>query len=721
MKRKNKHQHKRRHVSVPAEQVPEREAILEFLTAANKPRSYEKIARHFAVDDERAREALERRLAAMQRDGQIIKNRREGYGLVQKMDLVRGRIIGHPDGYGFLKPDEGGEDLYLSAREMRSLLHGDVILASVTSIDRRGRREGAMVEILERANKTVVGRFHKEGNVGFVVPDNRRIHQDILIPIEHSAKAKTGNYVVAEIVQQPDRHTQPIGRITEILGKHMSAELAVNIALRSHEIPCVWPEEVEKEIKKYSPEVRKADKSGRVDIRNLPLITIDGEDARDFDDAVYCEKQGNGWRLLVAIADVSHYVKPGTALDDEAQVRGNSVYFPQRVIPMLPEILSNGLCSLKPDVDRLCMVCEMHIDAHGKVKDHRFFEGLMRSAARMTYTKVAAIVIDKDQKLHNQYKELLPQFDNLYVLYKLMHRYRESQAVIDFSAPEAKFSFDEEGNVLAIASYERNDAHRLIEEFMLAANVAAAEFLLEHKIPALYRIHETPKTEKLEDLQGFLKEIGLTLSGGNEPTARDYAQFLSKIRTRDDRHLIETVLLRSMPLAVYSAENVGHFGLGFPAYAHFTSPIRRYPDLLVHRAIRHLLNKGNAASFSYSFDDMQAMGSQCSMTERRADEATREIVQWYKCQFMQEKVGEIFAGTISSVTSFGVFVELDGIFVEGLVHITALPIDYYHFDPIGHRLRGERSGRVYRLANRVQVKVTRVDVDEKKIDFEMVE
>lgn len=707
--------------SVEPHLVPEREVILDFLAAVNKPRNLHKIAQALNVESDPARHALERRLEAMQRDGQIIKNRREGYGLVQKMDLLRGRVIGHPDGYGFLKLDDGGDDLYLSAREMRSLLHGDVILARVSGVDRRGRREGAMVEVLERANHQIVGRYYKEGNVGFVVPDNRRIHQDILISVENSAKAKNSNYVVAEIVQQPDKHTQPIGRITEVLGKHMSAELAVNIAIRSHEIPCVWPEAVEKEIKKYSPEVQAADKSRRMDIRALPLVTIDGEDARDFDDAVYCERQGNGWRLLVAIADVSHYVKPGTALDGEAQDRGNSVYFPQRVIPMLPEILSNGLCSLNAAVDRLCMVCEMQIDAQGKVRSFRFFEGLMRSAARMTYTQVAAIVMEKDQKLREQFKALLPQFDHLHALYRIMHGYRQSQAVIDFNAPEARFSFDAEGNVLAIQSYERNDAHRLIEEFMLAANVAAAEFLIEHKIPDLFRVHETPKPEKLKDLQGFLKEFGLALGGGDEPTARDYANLLGKIRTREDRHLIETVLLRSMPLAVYSAENVGHFGLGFPAYAHFTSPIRRYPDLLVHRAIRHLLQKGKSGGFGYSFDDMQVHGTHCSMTERRADEATRGIVQWYKCQFMQEKVGEVFAGTISSVTSFGVFVELDNIFVEGLVHITALPIDYYHFDPIGHRLRGERSGRVYRLANRVQVKVTRVDVDEKKIDFELIE
>lgn len=701
--------------------VPEREAILAFLTSANKPLSFSKIAKGLSVENAAARDALERRLRAMQRDGQVIKNRREGYGLAKKMDLLRGRVIGHPDGYGFLKLDEGGDDLYLPAREMRSLLHGDVILAHVTGVDRRGRREGAMVEVLERANKQIVGRYFREGNIGVVVPDNKRLHQDVLIRKSDSAKAKNGQYVVVDIVQQPDRHTQPLGKITEILGKHMSPELAVEIAIRSHEIPGDWPDAVTKDAKKYSGQVQKADKQGRTDLRDLPLITIDGEDARDFDDAVYCEKQGNGWRLLVAIADVSHYVKPGSALDTEARSRGNSVYFPRRVIPMLPEILSNELCSLKPQVDRLCLVCELDINKQGRVNSSRFIEGLMRSAARMTYTDVAAIVIDQDTSLRKQYKNILPQLEDLHALYQLMHRFRKSIAVIEFTSSETKFVFDEKGEVLNIHSYERNDAHRLIEEFMLAANVAAAEFIIEHKIPALFRIHETPKQEKLTDLRSFLGELGLTLGGGEEPEAKDYAKLLDQIKAREDRHLIETVLLRSMPLAVYSAENVGHFGLGFPAYAHFTSPIRRYPDLLIHRAIRHLLRKGVAGGFGYSEDEMQAHGTHCSMTERRADEATREIVQWHKCQFMQEKVGEIFEGTISSVTSFGVFVELDDIFVEGLVHITSLPIDYYHFDPAGHRLRGERSGRVYRLANRVKVKVTRVDVDDKKIDFEMLE
>lgn len=701
--------------------MPERKVILDFLAAANKPRNLNKIAEALAVKSPQARQALERRLLAMQRDGQVIKNRRDGYGLAQKMDLLRGRVIGHPDGFGFLRLDEGGDDLYLSAREMRSLMHGDVILAHVSGVDRRGRREGALVEVLERANQQVVGRYHKEGNIGYVVPENRRLHQDILIPPPDSGKAKSGQYVVAEIVHQPDKHTRPAGRISEILGKHMSGELAEKISIRSHELPCEWPDKVEHEAGKFHHEVRSDDVRGRVDLRPLALVTIDGEDARDFDDAVYCEKTGHGWRLIVAIADVSHYVRVGSAIDSEAQERGNSVYFPRRVIPMLPEVLSNALCSLNPEVDRLCMVCELHINHHGEVKSHRFYEGVMRSAARMTYTSVAAIVIGQDAGLRGRYKNVVPHLENLYALYQHMHRHRRSLAVIDFGSIETRFDFDEKGDVRRIYPLERNDAHRLIEEFMLAANIAAAEFLLRHKIPALFRIHDTPKQEKLDDLHEFLKELGLSLAGGEKPATRDYAVLLEQIRERSDRHLIETVLLRSMPLAVYGAENTGHFGLGFPAYTHFTSPIRRYPDLLVHRALRHLLQKKTAAGFAYAVEEMHVFGAQCSLTERRADEATREVVQWYKCQFMQEKVGEQFLGTISSVTSFGVFVELDDIYVEGLIHITSLPIDYYHFDPVHHRLRGERTGRVFRLANRVKVKVIRVDVDEKKIDFELVD
>ena len=701
--------------------LPERQEILNYLTECNRPRTLRKIADALGVDGSEGRQALLRRIKAMQRDGQIVLNRRGGYGLIDKMDLYQGTVIGHADGYGFLNIEDETDDLYLSSREMRSLLHGDRIIARIVGIDKRGRKEGAMVEILQRANQLVVGRYFEEAGVAFVSPQNKRLHQDILIPKSMEADAKSGQYVVAEITKQPDKHTQPVGKVVETLGEHAAAGMAVEIAIRSHEIPNEWPDEVLEEAARFTDKINVDDIANREDIRDLPLVTIDGEDARDFDDAVYCERQGSGWRLLVAIADVSHYVLPGMAMDDEALNRGNSVYFPQRVVPMLPEILSNGLCSLNPKIDRLCLVCELHINKQGKVKRHRFFEGVMRSAERLTYNKVANILINQDKKLREKYKESIPHLENLYDLYKLLNKHREEKGVLDFRSIEPCFEFDESNAVASIFALERNDAHRLIEEFMLAANIAAAEFLLEKEIPALYRVHEIPKATKLEALHGFLGELGLNLGGSETPTAKDYANLIEKVKDREDAHLIETVLLRSMQLAVYSEKNMGHFGLAFPAYAHFTSPIRRYPDLMVHRAIRHLINNKDSASFGYSNRDMHSIAENCSTTDRRAEEASRDVIQWYKCEFMQGKVGEVYEGTISGVTSFGMFVELDGIYVEGLVHITALPADYYHFDPIGHRLTGERGGKSYRLGSRVKVKVMRVSLDDKKIDFELVE
>ena len=701
--------------------LPERQDILNYLTECNKPRTLRKIADALKVEGRGGRQALSNRIKAMQRDGQIVLNRRGGYGLINKMDLYQGTVIGHPEGYGFLNIEDETDDLYLSSREMRSLLHGDRIIARLVGIDKRGRKEGSMVEILQRANHLVVGRYFEEANVAFVSPQNKRVNKDILIPQSMGGDAQSGQYVVAEITKQPDKHTQPIGKVVETLGEHAAAGMAVEIAIRSHEIPGDWPDKVLKEVAGFTEKIDVDDIANREDIRHLPLLTIDGEDARDFDDAVYCERQGSGWRLLVAIADVSHYVHPGMAMDDEALNRGNSVYFPQRVVPMLPEVLSNELCSLKPKVDRLCLVCELHISKQGKVKHHRFFEGVMRSAERMTYDKVASIIIGKNSELRKKHKDIIPHLENLYQLCLLLNKHRQKKGVLDFRSVEPCFEFDENHGVSSIYALERNDAHRLIEEFMLAANIATAEFLLANEIPALYRVHEIPKALKLEGLHGFLGELGLQLGGGETPTAKDYANLIEKVKDREDAHLIETVLLRSMQLAMYSEKNMGHFGLAFPAYTHFTSPIRRYADLMVHRAIRHLIQNKNATGFRYSINEMHGIAEHCSMTDRRAEEATRDVIQWYKCEFMQGKVGELYEGTISGVTSFGMFVELDNIYVEGLVHITALPVDYYHFDPVGHRLTGERRGKSFRLGSRVKVKVMRVSVDDKKIDFELVE
>jgi ribonuclease R len=701
--------------------IPSREFILQLLEKEGRPLSREDIATALKLGDEESLEALRRRLRAMERDGQLIFNRRREYGLISHMNLVRGRVIGHPDGFGFLVPDEGGDDLFLSAREMRSLLHGDRALVSIAGVDRRGRREGSLVEVLERANKTLVGRLFIEGGVAFVVSDNKRIHQDILVPQENLHGAKHGLIVTIAVIEQPTKYRQPIGKVVEILGEHMAPGMEIDVAIRSHGLPLVWRGETEAEIAGLSGEVTEADKQGREDIRHLPLVTIDGEDARDFDDAVFCEANDKGWRLVVAIADVSHYVQPGSALDADAQERSTSVYFPERVIPMLPEILSNGLCSLNPQVDRLCMVCDMQLSKRGVLEDYRFYPAVMHSHARLTYTKVAAMLVEQDQTLRQQYADLIPHLQALHDLYVVFRKRREQRGAIDFDSTETRIVFGTERKIERIVALVRNDAHRMIEEFMITANVATARYLLKHNIPALYRIHDGPTAEKVEDLRAFLGEFGLYLGGGDEPQAQDYAELLNQIKERPDAHLIQTVLLRSLRQAVYSPDNVGHFGLAFDAYAHFTSPIRRYPDLLVHRAIRHLLSRKPVDIFQYNHESMVSLGEHCSQNERRADEATRDAVDWLKCEYMLDKVGEEFAGTISSVTSFGLFVELDEIYVEGLIHVTGLANDYFQFDPVKHRMLGERTNQSYRLGDRLNVKVARVDLDERKIDFDLAE
>jgi ribonuclease R len=657
----------------------------------------------------------------MERDGQLIRNRREGYGLVAKMNLVTGRVIGHPEGHGFLIPDEGGDSLFLSPRQMRKLLHGDRAVARVIGVDYRGRREGAVVEVLERNTETVVGRFCEERGACFVIPDNKRINQDIMVPPDGRGEAQTGQIVIVELIEQPDSRNRPLGRVKEVLGEHMAPGMEVRIAIASHGIPVDWPEPVLEEACRYGEVVPESAKQGRWDLRGTPLVTIDGITARDFDDAVYCEQRGSNWRLLVAIADVSWYVRPGTALDHEARRRGNSVYFPDRAIPMLPEALSNGLCSLNPEVDRLCLVCEMTFNTEGRIIRSRFAEAVMRSHARLTYDTVAAIVADRDPRVRAEYAGLVPHLDRLHELYQVLRVTREQRGAMDFDTQETVIEYGADRKIERILPTERNDAHRLIEECMIAANVAAARFLQRQKMPGLYRIHEGPSEDRLNKLRAFLGELGLGLGGGDEPTPLDYTRLLERVRDRPDAHLIQTVMLRSLAQAIYVPSNVGHFGLALDAYAHFTSPIRRYPDLQVHRAIRHALHGGKPADFPHTHVELVGLGEHCSMTERRADEAVRDAVEWLKCEFMLDKVGQVFDGIITGVAGFGLFVELRGVFVEGLVHVTSLRNDYYHFDPVGHRLHGERSGQVYRLGDRLTVRVTRVDLDERKIDFEPVE
>ena len=699
-----------------ANPIPSREFILELLKAHGAPLSFKEIYKRLELEGEEQEEALRRRLRAMERDGQLLRNRKGDFCLVNKRDLIVGRVIGHPDGFGFVKPDDGGDDLYLSPREMRAVFHDDRVVVRIIGQDRRGRLEGAIVEVLERNTKTVVGRLYEESGVGFVVPDNKRLNQDIIIPKADLGGAEQGQMVVAEIVEQPTRRTQPIGRIIEVLGEHMAPGMEIDIAIRAHNLPVEWPEAVEAEIHAFGDEVPEKAKEGRTDLRQLPLVTIDGADARDFDDAVYCERKPKGWRLLVCIADVSAYVEPDSGLDVEAEKRGNSVYFPDRVIPMLPEVLSNGLCSLNPDVDRLCMACELYVSRDGQIQRSKFYEAVMRSHARLTYDQVAAM-LEGDKGLRKQYEAVFPHVKELHRLFKVLYASRRQRGAIDFETTETRIIFNEEKKVERIEPVQRNDAHRLIEECMLAANVAAARLLLRRKMPALYRIHEGPNEEKLTDLREFLGELGLSLPGGDKPEPKHFAHLLGSVKERPDAHLIQTVMLRSLSQAVYSSENIGHFGLAYPAYTHFTSPIRRYPDLIVHRALKHLSRGGKAVEFDYVKPQLQTMGEHCSSTERRADEATRDAMDWLKCEYMMDKVGESFDGIITSVNSFGVFVELNNIYVDGLVHITALANDYYHFEPAGHRLVGERTGKVFRLGDSMRVKVAAVNLDDRKIDF----
>jgi ribonuclease R len=708
--------------------IPSREFIMSVLADTGRPMTREELATAFGMHRDEEVEAMRRRLRAMERDGQLLRNRRGGYGLVDRMDMVRGRVIGHPDGFGFLVPDEGGDDLFLTPREMRQVMNGDRVVARVAGIDRRGRREGAIIEVLERNTHSVVGRIYFEAGISFVVPDHKRLTQDIRIPPEAVGGAHHGQFVTVEIVEQPGKRSGPVGRVAEVLGDHMAPGMEIDVAIRAHEVPHRWPDAVEEEIAGFSGKVSPAAKRNREDLRELPLVTIDGVDSRDFDDAVYCKRTPRGWKLIVAIADVSHYVAPGTALDTEACLRGNSVYFPERVIPMLPEVLSNGLCSLNPEVDRLCMACEMTIDRQGKVTRSRFMEAVMRSHARLTYDEVAAMLVERDGGTRKRYAGLLQPLEELYKLYQALRKLRDQRGAIDFDTVETRIVFGADRKIERIVPVQRNDAHKIIEECMIAANVCAARFLARHKLPTLYRVHEGPQADKLTDLREFLGELGLSLGGADKPSAADYAKLLRQVETRPDAHLIQTVMLRSLSQARYSPENIGHFGLSHGEYLHFTSPIRRYPDLLVHRAIRWRLRseasrkkglKRRPAAFAYTDADMASLGEHCSVTERRADDATRDAVDWLKCEYMLDKVGESYDGIVSSVTSFGIFVELRDIFVEGLVHVTALHNDYYHFDPAGHRLRGERTGKVYRLGDALRVKVVRVSLDDRKLDFEL--
>jgi ribonuclease R len=733
--------------------IPSREEILGVLRTSESPCTANDIAEALAIKRQE-REGFFRRLAAMERDGQIRLDSRGHYQLAHPSNFVAGRVQGHRDGYGFLVRDDGQDDLFLPQGEMQKVMHNDRVLARIVGYDRRGRPEGHIVEVTDRANRSVIGRLLNENGALIVAPEDKRIGHDILVT-QNVKKAKVGQVVVVELTDFPSRHSQPLGRVLEVLGDIDDPGMEIEIAVRKYGVPHEFSKAALDDAAKLPDAVRPTDIRYRVDLRDVPLVTIDGEDARDFDDAVYCEPmkvgRGDGFRLLVAIADVSHYVMPGSGLDIDAIERSTSVYFPRRVIPMLPEKLSNGLCSLNPHVDRCVLVCDMIITARGEIKAYQFYPGVMHSAARLTYTEVAAVLKNTKGPEAMRRAALLPHLQNLYGVYKSLFAARQKRGAIDFDTTETYIVCNAQGKIEQIVPRQRNDAHKLIEECMLAANVCAADFMKRNKHPGLYRVHAGPSAEKLENLRTFLRGMGLTLGGGDTPHASDYAALMAHIRDRPDAQMLQTMLLRSMQQAVYSPDNIGHFGLAYEAYAHFTSPIRRYPDLLTHRAIYAILQgkkyqpaapegvelntalspraralqaedeakrgkRGRGANTAI----WEELGLHCSANERRADEASRDVEAWLKCYFMRDKLGEEYGGMVSGVTSFGIFVQLDSLFIEGLVHVTELGSDYFQYDEIKNELRGERTGIRYRLSDRVRVQVSRVDLDARKIDFRLV-
>lgn len=727
--------HASREASRYSNPIASRELIMESLAEAGVPRSLEQVATLLKLDDEQDLIALQRRLRAMERDGQLIKTRKGSYGLVRRMDLIKGRIIAHRDGFGFLHRGSEGGDLYLSSRQMARVFNGDEVLARLDERDFRGKESAVIVEVLVRNTQQVAGKLVRQGGIQYVVPDNPKINHDVQIPPGAEGDAEAGQIVSVEILEQPEARRKPVGKVVEVLGEHMDPGLEIEIALRSHDLPWQWPPEVEEEAAAFGAAVKEADKKKCVDLRSVDMVTIDGEDARDFDDAVHCERMTlGGWRLRVAIADVSHYVKVGSALDKEAHKRGTSVYFPERVIPMLPESLSNGLCSLNPEVDRLAMVCEMTISTKGKVSNYQFYEAVICSSARLTYTQVGQFLEGDKQAVPSAVHKPVKA---LHKLYQCLRKARDKRGAIDFDTQETRIVFGADRKIEKIVPVSRNDAHKLIEECMLAANVCAANFLEALELPGLYRVHDVPKEAKLEKLRAFLGELGLSLGGGDKPEPGHYQTLLEQVGDRPDAHIIQIMMLRSMNQAVYQPENLGHFGLHYEAYAHFTSPIRRYPDLLMHRALRSVIRARKktklvrrvegagpmkkAAIYPYDLAQMVALGEHCSMTERRADDATRDVEAWLKCEYLHEHIGTEYKGVISAVTSFGLFVELVDVYIEGLVHVSALRNDYYHFDAAAQRLLGEHSRNSYQLGDSLDVRLVRVDLDDRKIDLEPVD
>lgn len=703
--------------------IPSREFILEHIEKRKSPAYFEELVEELRLTDDDTIFALKKRLRAMERDGQLIYTKNRRYGLVDNMDLVKGTVLGHREGFGFLKLEQGGPDWFIPNFEMQRLLHGDIVLATAQSVNSKDKIEARVVRVLEPRSEPIVGRYYKDFALGVVVPDDPRITQDIVIPDGEQGEARHGQVVLVEITQRPSKRVNGIGKVTEVLGEHMAPGMEIEIAIRNHQIPHVFSDAVLKQVAKYGEEVPAEAKQGRVDLTQLGLITIDGEDARDFDDAVYAEAKDNGgWRLWVAIADVSAYVLPYTVLDNTAIERGNSVYFPDHVVPMLPEALSNGLCSLNPHTDRLCLVADMHISASGKLDSYQFYEAVMHSSARLTYNKVHKI-LQGDPELRQQYAANLTNIETLNSLYKKLAKVRGQRGAIEFETVETRFVFNSHRKIEQIVPVHRVESHKIIEECMIMANVAAARFIEKHEAHTLFRVHERPDADRFDNFRRFLAELGIDANLSAEPTPLELTQTLEKIGDRPDRELIETTMLRSMKQAVYQGDNQGHFGLALEAYAHFTSPIRRYPDLVLHRGIKAILAKQGqkvTGARGYSEAEITPLGEQCSMTERRADDATREVADWLKCEYMQDHLGAEFDGVVATVTSFGLFVRLTELYIEGLVHVTSLQNDYYHFDAERHTLSGEHGKVTYRMGDLLKVKVAAVNLESRKIDLVIV-
>lgn len=683
--------------------------ILAELTRADTPLTPDELAGRLDIR-KRERSAFDAALTVLEATGRVVTNRAGSLLVAKKLSVISGRIEGHRDGHGFLLPDEGGESVYIPSSEMRQVLHGDRVAVKPAGRDQRGRPTGEIIDVLERGNRRVVGRLHAEHGVLFLVPEDRRIAQDILVPPAEAGKAAAGQIVTVELVAQPSKHAQPIGRVAEVLGNSEDPGMEIEIALRKFDLPHEFSRKALVQTRGLPEAVHAKDHAGRRDLRDRPFVTIDSETARDFDDAVHAVREGRGYRLWVAIADVSHYVRSGDALDADARERGTSVYFPRRVIPMLPEKLSNGLCSLNPDVERLAMVCEMAITPKGAVARYEFYPAVIRSHGRLTYTEVWETL--STGRVRPGHEDLAPHLKTLHEVFRVLLQAREQRGAIDFDSVETRMEFDARGKISRIVPEVRNEAHRLIEECMLAANVCAGNFLVERAQPVLFRVHDVPAPEKVTMLRDFLAELGLNLGGGEKPRPKDYAELLAKIRERPDFTLLQTILLRSLKQAVYSPDNAGHFGLAFEAYVHFTSPIRRYPDLMVHRAIKACIE-----ARKYEGVDWGELGRHCSETERRADDASRDVENWLKCFYMQDHVGEVFEGRVTGVTGFGVFVTLNEYFVDGLVHISELGRDYFQFDAARHMLLGERTGKRFRLADPMRVKLVRVDLETRKMDL----